>query len=142
MGNKREGCLMKNEDPLFNISDNILNLDNFELIDKFKKICQLKVDLKNEKLVFEKEEIYLYKEGLVYLFIIDNNIIKIGSTIKSIKDRLISYNSGKKSYRKSGTCSTTNYFVLQTLINLNKNIDVYALFMDNIKIDVFGEIKK
>lgn len=78
-------------------------------------------------------------EGLVYIFVIEDKIFKIGHTIKSIIKRIQSYNCGKIEYRIKGTNSTTNYFVLQSLLKIDKTIDVFAFFPQKPTYNIFGK---
>ena len=77
--------------------------------------------------------------GLVYVFVIDGKIFKIGQSINNIKDRLQSYNCGKFEYRLKGTCSTTNFFVLQSLLKINEPVYVYAYFPEQPEYEVFNK---
>lgn len=94
--------------------------DDFELYplkSKFRKIGYIKVIASQEKIEYvpienNSENI----TGVVYCFVVNNKVFKIGQTITSIKDRIRSYNCGKKEYRMNGTCSTTNYKILQKLL--------------------------
>ena len=70
--------------------------------------------------------------------VIDNKILKIGQTITDVKCRIQSYNSGKKKHRKKGTCSTTNYFILQSLLNIDKRVNLYVYFAEKKPYDIFG----
>jgi len=135
----------KNDVPLKKISEaNLIYFKNFEHRSYFKKIFSLKPNRDNEKLeiVNVLNDSYINKKGLVYCFVVEEIIFKIGSSTTNMKGRIQSYNCGKQSYRNSGTCSTTNYFVLQTFLNINKVIDVYAYFPEVIEFDVFGKKEK
>ncbi|MBE8182639.1 MAG: restriction endonuclease [Candidatus Portiera sp.] len=79
------------------------------------------------------------KKGLVYIFALNKKIFKIGHTITSIKKRVGSYNCGTRKYRERGTNSTTNYFILQSLLNINRKVNVYAFFPVHPKYEIFGE---
>lgn len=85
------------------------------------------------------EEMFDKCEGLDYGFVIDEHFYKIGKTDTTMKDRLQSYNCGKKDFRKNGTCSVTNFKVLQTLLNINKPVTVYALLAPKAILTVFGK---
>lgn len=78
-------------------------------------------------------------EGVVYLFVVEDRILKLGKTDTSMKKRIQSYNCGKKQYRENGTCSTTNYKVLQSFLAINKSVSLYCYFVPPITIDLFGE---
>ena len=76
---------------------------------------------------------------MIYVFVINKKIFKIGHTITSISQRIQSYNCGKTEYRIAGTNSTTNYFVLQSILNLNKLVQVYAFFPKQPSYEIFGK---
>ena len=59
----------------------------------------------------------------MYCFVIDGKILKIGKTDTTMAKRVQSYNCGKKAYRENGTCSTTNYNILQSFLAINKEKD-------------------
>lgn len=68
-------------------------------------------------------------EGVVYLIVVDGEVVKIGGSGQTLPNRWVSYQAGTKQARKKGTCSVTNYDVSQYLINkLNEqsNIALYA----------------
>ncbi|RLA08498.1 MAG: hypothetical protein DRQ51_02505 [Gammaproteobacteria bacterium] len=103
-------------------------------------MCDLKPNKDRERLeVINPNKDNINKNGLVYLFVINDKIFKIGHTITSIVKRVQSYNCGKIEYRIAGTNSTTNYFVLQSLLNMNKIINVYAFFPIQPKYKIFGK---
>lgn len=132
-----------------NRTDRILNrpdiegqkeFSKFEFKDEFEYLCDLVPEVARERLVIENAEADLIKKrGVLYLFVLDGKVIKIGSATTSFKDRVASYNCGKQAYRNNGTCSTTNYFVLQSLLKINKRTQVYAYFPESIEMLVFGE---
>ena len=45
----------------------------------------------------------------------------------------------QKEYRGNGTCSVTNYFVLQSLLNFNIPVDVYCFLAPKATLNIFGE---
>lgn len=116
-----------------------MSLDDFEYKDHFSFLCTLIPETENERVVIqETNEPYIERKGILYLFVLENRILKVGSSTVSFKERVSSYNCGKQAFRDNGTCSTTNYFVLQSLLNINKPIEVYAFFPESIEMDVFG----
>ena len=124
---------------------NEVNYNDFEYKKYFYHLCNLIPEIEKEKLNIE----YIDKSnkendtfGLVYIFVIEDKIFKIGHTINSIKKRIESYNCGKVEYRIKGTNSTTNYFVLQSLLKINKIINVYTFFPENPQYKIFGKIFK
>ena len=80
------------------------------------------------------------EEGFVYVFVVNEKIFKIGQSTTNIIKRIQSYNCGKAQYRKNGTCGTTNYFVLQSLLNLNLEVFVYAFFPQKPRYEIFGQV--
>ena len=117
-----------------------ISYDDFEFKTYFKLLCHLKANNQLERLDIEVvDKANFSREGLVYVFVIANKIFKIGHTIGTIKDRIQSYNCGKQEYRISGTCSTTNYFVLQSFLKIGENVDVYAFFPDIPEYELFGK---
>ena len=121
---------------------NQMDFDSFESKAKFSFLCDMVPEKKRERLVIQNANPDLIKKrGVLYALVLDNKLIKIGSTTTSFKDRVQSYNCGKKAYRENGTCSTTNFFVLQSLLNINKIVKVYGFFPSEIEFDVFGEME-
>lgn len=132
----------RNDEPLKEI-DTTIPMNDFPYISHFKKIGTIKANEPTESIVIKsKESSFESDKELVYLFVIDGYIQKVGSTTTTMKKRIQSYNCGKQAYRDSGTCSTTNYFVLQSFLRINKDIEVYAFFPEKKKmqVDVFGDI--
>lgn len=119
---------------------NEVDYDDFEYKKYFSFLCNLTPNNESEKLdITNFDEDVIKKEGFVYVFVIEGKIFKIGQTITSIRDRISSYNCGKIEYRINGTNSTTNYFVLQSLLKINKTVDVYAFFPEQPKYTIFGK---
>ncbi|MDI9325405.1 MAG: GIY-YIG nuclease family protein [Alphaproteobacteria bacterium] len=132
----------KNITPLKNLSElkNEILFTNFELKKEFHLLCKLRPNSKLEKLeLMPINTDKIDQKGLVYVFVIKGKIFKIGHTINSIKDRIQSYNCGKTEYRINGTNSTTNYFVLQSFLNLNEIVEVYAFFPKQPKYILFNK---
>lgn len=130
-----------------------ISFDNYNRRNYFHKIAEIKInDNKNCVIKFipeiSKTELTKKAEWL-YLFIINNRIVKIGGTRTSLKGRIISYLCGHhiKERGKSGDCSKTNAFIYNTFeFYLNKNCKIemygYELPKKEISIDIFGnEIK-
>lgn len=128
--------LIKNIDELCNE----INYSDFEYKDYFHLIGRLIPDQNLEKLLLEPIEVEDCKRKcMIYIFVVQGKIFKIGQTMNSIKDRLQSYNCGKIDYRIEGTNSTTNYFVLQSLLKINLPVDIYAFFPDLPEYELFGK---
>ena len=119
----------KNIVPLKKVEElaNECDYENFEYKEHFSWICKLLPNNDKEKWEIEiLDEAKCQEKGFVYVFVIDGKIFKIGQSISNIKERVQSYNCGKTEYRINGTNSTTNYFVLQSLLKINKEVLVYA----------------
>lgn len=132
----------KNILPLKNISalKDECDFDDFEYKAYFHLICKLIPNAEKERLEIEIIDEKKCKEnGFVYILVIDGKIFKIGQSITNIKRRIQSYNCGKTEYRISGTNSTTNYFVLQSLLKINYPVLVYAYFPPKPKYEIFGQ---
>ena len=139
-----------NDNP-FNIDDileqPLLKEFKFKGVNDFKYICKLKANpmiINKDNLTKTNEKIspinfsnqnakdILYNSiGIVYILTcqIDSKeyIIKIGSSRNTFSDRLDSYNCGTVTYRKSGSASTTNYRILQSLVATRKEFNLYLL---------------
>ena len=135
----------KNDEPLKNLSELDANksYDQMPHKDKFFHLCNIVPDQKNKKLevntVNADNDKYIKLLGLVYVLVINKKILTIGSSTNSILDRVGSYNAGEKKNRKSGTASTTNYYILQSIINIGEVVNVYAHFPPMKKYELFGE---
>jgi hypothetical protein len=132
--------------PLSNTTDlnEEISFSNYELKKYFSFLCELEPDIKLQKIKIVNATSEFFKlKGLVYLIVVEDKIFKIGQTINSFKKRIESYNSGKNKYRQNnGTNSTTNYFVLQSIINFNVKCSVYYFCSDEIKLysgEILGE---
>ena len=140
--NRNENLVTKQE-----IEDIKLYFKDFQYKKYFKFLCTLHPDPEKERLeivnAINKKDFNIHtKSGLVYVLVMDNKIIKVGSTITPFQKRVSSYNTGKTRYRISGKNSTTNYFCLQSFLKINKNIDVYVFFPQQETADIFGVKKK
>ena len=60
----------------------------------------------------------------------------------SLKGRIGSYNCGTLSNRLRGTASTTNFWVLQSLLQYGKDIDVYVFLIPKAEHSIFGTKKE
>jgi hypothetical protein len=117
---------------------NEINFEDFEYKKYFNLICYLFPNRDKERLEIEVIDVDACEDsGLVYIFVINGKIFKIGQSITPIIRRIQSYNCGKTEYRISGTNSTTNYFVLQSLLNINEVVHVYAFFPDQPEYTLF-----
>ena len=85
-----------------------------------------------EKKLFEDKEEY------IYIFLINDNIVKIGGTRTGLKGRVSSYLCGHhiEERGKSGDCSKTNGFIYNTFyfyLSHNANIKMYGYKIPKIK---------
>ena len=111
---------------------------------KYKKhfilLCNLIPNSDKEKIEIEYIRPNLEKKpGLVYIMVIEKKLFKIGQTINTMKDRVQSYNCGKVEHRINGTASTTNFFILQSILKINKKVKVYVMFPEQPTFEVFGK---
>jgi len=105
---------------------NILSKENFSL-----------VAIGNPNIEKEKwdmnvlDERYNTQQDLIYFLVIENKILKIGKSITTMAKRVKSYHCGKDSYRrkKHATNSATNWFILQSVLSINKPVYIYVLFV-------------
>ena len=107
------------------------NWNDYSMKNYFTKIATLIPDQANERVYPSKDMDSRYKTlaGVCYAFVIDGKFVKQGKTDQTMAKRVQSYNCGKKSYRESGTCSGSNYKCLQSMLAINKPIEVYAFFV-------------
>lgn len=120
--------------------DNEIDFKDFKFRSHFKKLCDIKADINLEKLfMINVNEDLNKKSGLVYAIVINGKLFKIGQTITSFSKRLQSYNCGKKEYRERGTCSVTNYYILQSLLNISTGIEIFVYPLEKQKYSLFGE---
>ena len=117
-----------------------IDFEDFSYKKDFELICNLLPNKEKECLEIEDKSQKIDNTGLVYVFVIQGKIFKIGHTITSIKKRVQSYNCGNIEYRISGTNYTTNYFVLQSLLAIKEKIAVYAFFPKQPKYELFGKV--
>lgn len=136
----------KNDKPLesLNALQDQVDYGEFQYKEYFIHLCNLLPDkgresLKVEKLQGAEPTDKVRESSLVYLIVVRGKVFKIGATINTIEDRVQSYNCGKLKHRRAGTCSTTNFFVLQSLININEPAAIYAYFPDKEGYEIFGE---
>ena len=131
----------KNDNPLKSASDlsDEVPYEKFQFKRHFSLLCTLHPNKRKERLeVRSQNETSLPAKGLVYVLCIDGKILKIGCTITAFEKRVQSYNCGRRRFRANGTCSTTNYFILQSLLNIGKTVDVYVYFPAIKKYNIFG----
>ena len=133
----------KNDNPLRSVADlaNEVDWSKFKYKRDFRHLCDIQPDKANEKItiIASPKNGAVDSTGVVYVFVIKGKIFKIGSSTDSLQGRVGSYNTGKAKYRMHGTNSTTNYFALQTFLNIGEIINVYAYFPVKRSYTIFGE---
>ena len=113
--------------------------NDYEHRDKFTFVCEAAPKRLDEKLVITGKDNANINRSCVYAMVIDGRIFKIGSALNGVGGRIGSYNSGRVKYRGRGTNSTTNFRVLQTLLNLKKPVRFYGFFPAIEECEIFGE---
>lgn len=114
--------------------------ENYSLHNEMFHAGQLIPDRNNEKLVWCPNNSFNDNyTGLFYAFVVNGHFYKAGKTDTTMRERIASYNCGKKEYRNNGTCSVTNYFVLQSLLNFNTPVDVYCFLAPKATLSIFGK---
>ena len=91
-----------------------------------------------KKITFVSDRQNDMNKSCVYVMVIDGKIFKIGTALRGMKARIGSYNSGKTKYRVRGTNSGSNYWLLQSVINMGAPVIVFALYPDTKNCEVFG----
>ena len=86
-------------------------------------------------------------EGFVYVVAVDEKVVKIGMTEKTLNSRFSSYRAGTKTARKKGTCSVTNYYCsefIREALNASGNVEIFAYHVPTkyIKTNILGVQKK
>lgn len=124
--------------------DNEVVWDEYEYNNRFSYLCKVIPEKEHERLVTADEVTENMQRACVYMLIVNGRIFKIGKAegtmnVGGFSGRVSSYNCGKQKARDKGTCSTTNYWVLQSLINLNVEVTVYAYFPEDATTEIFGE---
>lgn len=91
-------------------------------------------------------DVFCEKNEWLYLFVINDRIVKIGGTRTGIKKRIASYLCGHhiEERGKSGDCSKTNGFIYNTCVfylNLGCKIQMYGYKLPKTKIiiEIFGK---
>lgn len=121
---------------------------NFSGIDDFVPACTLKGEpliidgdyIRNERIIVDRyednnmETIMRTTMGVCYLMTMTiygrEHIIKFGSTRTPFLKRLGSYNCGTVKARFKGTCSSTNFKILQSFITTRKDVSLYIWISD------------
>ena len=123
-----------------NDTSNWPNFKDYSFMENMVYAGQLIPDRANEKIVWTPNELFDDNyQGLCYAFVVNGKFYKQGKTDTTLKERISSYNCGKQEYRNNGTCSVTNYFVLQSILNFNVPVDVYVYYIPKATLKIFGK---
>lgn len=128
--------------PLRSVTDldNEVSFDEFDYKQFFNLLCKLRPNIDEEKLdIIPIDEDKMKTAGFIYVMVIKGKIFKIGQSTKDVIQRVGSYNTGKLEYRSKGTNSTTNFFVLHSLLNIGEEVEMYAYFPPLAKYNLFYE---
>lgn len=136
----------RNDIVLKNVSElgNEIRWSKYKYKDCFSYLCKVFPERKNERLVIREEDEKNILTPCVYVLVVEGYIFKIGkaegtSSRGGFRGRISSYNCGKRRYRKRGTNSTTNFWVLQSLLKIGREITVYAHFPSSKTAKIFGK---
>lgn len=117
--------------------ENQINFNDYKQNDNFEKVATVLLDDDKKRNTFIKFEPTISKEKYnekiewLYIFLINNKIVKIGGTRTGLKGRASSYLCGHhtKENGKSGDCSKTNAYIYNTF---------YFYLKNGYKIDMYG----
>jgi hypothetical protein len=136
-----------------------IRLEDYNRKEYFKKVADIVVDdevsmggkkKRNTVIRFQpvglSSEEYKEKKEWLYLFLINDRIVKIGGTRSGLKGRIDSYLCGHHipERNKSGDCSKTNGFIYNTFdfyLTLGSKIEMYGyeLPKTTVNIDIFDK---
>uniref|UniRef100_A0A6C0I961 Uncharacterized protein n=1 Tax=viral metagenome TaxID=1070528 RepID=A0A6C0I961_9ZZZZ len=137
--------------------DNLVLFDNYTRKEHFKLVADVVLDTDINPRTGKKRrntlikfvpcvDDYHSKDEWLYIFTINDAIVKIGGTRNGLGSRVASYMCGHhiKERGKSGDCSKTNGFIYNTFeFYLNKKCKIqmygYKLPKTEIKIDIFDK---
>ncbi len=74
---------------------------------------------------------YNTEQDLIYVLVIEGKILKFGKSITTMEKRILSYLTGKNSYRNKAkaTNSASNWFILQSLLSIGLKVHIYGIFI-------------
>lgn len=138
--------------------NNTADYDTYSKKDHFKLVANIKLDneihnkgknkgrkMRNTLILFEPTiELKEFDEDTaewIYIFTINNRIVKIGGTRTGLKGRVGSYLCGHhiKERGKSGDCSKTNGYIYNTFVfyaNLNCDIKMYGFKLPKTEVEI------
>jgi hypothetical protein len=82
---------------------------------------------------------YKGTEGVLYVIVVQNYVIKIGQSSVTLQSRFNSYSAGIDVNRTSGTASTTNYVVskfLRDVLKQGLEVEIYAYELPTTNIEI------
>lgn len=87
-----------------------------------------------------KDARYNTQQDLIYVLVVAGRILKIGKSITTMKKRIESYHCGKNAYRlkQNATNSATNWFILQSVIAMDKPVYIYVLYIPSTQGEFMG----
>lgn len=87
-----------------------------------------------------KDDRYKTQEDLIYALVVAGKLLKIGKSITTMQKRIQSYHCGKRAYRSkpNATNSATNWFILQSVLAINKPVEVYVLYIPRTEGEFMG----
>jgi len=86
------------------------------------------------KPIKEQSALYNNHKGIVYAIAFDGKIVKLGMSSVTLQKRLMSYNAGTRHNRSNGTCSTTNFHVIESIycaLHKNVAVELYVYAVNN-----------
>ena len=116
-----------------------ISWEDYNLKHEFKYVCKIKPKKEEEKVEILDPKENRMKKPCAYVMIVNKKIFKFGATSTGIQKRIGSYNAGTKINRESGKCSVTNYWVLQSIINIGLEVEIYAIFPEKHNVRVLGK---
>ena len=113
------------------IADGVLNIEENFPISKRAFINGPSFDKKLVDFIPVAGREYDFKKhkGHVYAISFNGKIVKLGMTADTIQGRIGSYNCGTRAARNKGTCSTTNYHIVES---------IYGAILNNIKVEIYS----
>ena len=140
------------------IPNNLINFKNYNRKAYFIPVADIVLDNElNQKLIKKRNTVIKFvplinntlfneKTEWVYIFLINDGIVKIGGTRVGLKGRISSYMCGHHVLErgKSGDCSKTNAFIYNTFdYYLNQGYKIkmlgYKLPKTETQVDIFGK---
>ena len=114
----------KTADAVLNIAENFPNSTrNFVNGSTFDKKIVDFIPVSSRNHMFNNHN------GIIYAIVFDGKIVKLGMSSTTLKERLNSYNCGTRAARAKGTCSTTNFHIIES---------IYGAILRGIKVEIYS----